>query len=388
MKSIISLILLGALVGCSAVPSAGPIAADINEQAGKSATERNQTNGAVFDVVDVTDDTARIIARFSSGMLRQRFGLGGRAGKVVIGIGDQLQVDIFEAGADGLFSTKESKRTSIDIVVQPNGNASIPYVGTVRFAGKTLEEAQATILEALKNKAIEPDVVINTKSTASRFVSVNGAVGAPSNVPLGLSGEKITEIISRAGGPVQPPYETYVTLVRGGKTGTVLLKTLIENPSDNVFVEPRDQIYVTYDPRTFTVLGAAKANARVPFGADDLNLLEAIALAGGGSDQQADAAGYFVFRYEEPEVVADVLGRKRFRELQAKGMQANRDGRYPIVYRFDMSKPDSLIIGQNFEVKNKDVIYVSRHLSVDFFNFMRLISVPLSTGIQASNAFN
>ena len=97
-------------------------------------------------------ENARTVADFSVGMLKRRFGIGGAARNVVIGVGDQLRVTIFEAGADGLFSTQDSKKTDIDVVVQPDGKAAIPYVGQVQFSGRTLEQARQAVLSALANK--------------------------------------------------------------------------------------------------------------------------------------------------------------------------------------------------------------------------------------------
>ncbi|AHK43361.1 MULTISPECIES: polysaccharide biosynthesis/export family protein [Ensifer] len=377
MKRVAALLLSTALAGCQAVPGEGPLAGAIVADAGQSGAEIGRKNATVFDIVDVTGQSARLVSDYVSSTLNRRFGIGGGVGRVVIGVGDALKVSIFEAGSDGLFSTQDSKQTSIDLVVQPDGKAAIPYVGSVRFAGLTLEQARQEILEALKQKAVEPDVIVTSMSTASRNVTVSGAVGKSAVVPLSLVDETINEVIAKAGGPVAQPYETYVTLVRGKKTGTVLLKSIIENPSENIHVKPGDQIFVARDPRRFTILGAVKANQRVEFGANDLNLLEAMGLAGGGSDYALDMKGYFIFRYEEPDVVMSLLGQQRFNEMLRKGMQTDSQGRYPIVYRFDMSKPDSLIVGQTFPIKNRDVIYASRHPSVDFSKFLNFVAQPV-----------
>lgn len=373
------------LSGCEALPSAGPTAMEINAQAGKPAVVAGDSVSTVFDVVDVSHRSAQMVANFSTTTLHRRFGIGGAAKRVVIGVGDQLKVTVFEAGADGLFSTSDSKQTTLDVVVQPDGTAAIPYVGTVKFAGRTLEEARQLILSGLRGKAVEPDVLVTSTSTSSRNVTVSGAVGRPSMVSLSLTGETIAEVVAKAGGPSAQPYESYVTLVRGRQTGTALLKTIIENPSENIHVEPGDQIFVTKDPRTFTVLGEVAKNSRIEFGANDLNILEAVAMAGGGASDRSNAAGYFVFRYEEPEIVADLLGGERFRQLRDKGMSPNRDGRFPIVYRLDMTRPDSLIVGQTFPVKSRDVIYVSRHPAVDLDRFLQLIGRPIGTAYQVKN---
>jgi polysaccharide export outer membrane protein len=42
-----------------------------------------------------------------------------------------------------------------------------------------------------------------------------------------------------------------------------------------------------------------------------------------------------------------------------------------------MTKPDSLIVGQTFPVKNRDVIYASRHPSVDITKFLDFVARPI-----------
>ncbi|MBW6420403.1 polysaccharide export protein [Rhizobium sp. XQZ8] len=389
MFRLTAIIICAALAGCTAVPGEGPLTADIKADAGRSPEQVGRADAAVFDVVNVDSRSAKLVSDYVATALNRRFGIGGGVGRVVIGVGDQLKVSIFEAGADGLFSTAESKQTSLDVVIQPDGTAAIPYVGTIRFAGKTLEEARQAILGSLAKKAVEPDVVVASVNTASRRVTVSGAVTTSAQVPLGLVGEKITDVIAKAGGPTGQPYETYVTLVRGRKTGTALLSSVIGNPNENIYVQPGDQIFVSRDPRTFTLLGSVKSNARVNFGASDLNLLEAVALGGGGDDAAVDAKGYFLFRYEEPDVVMSLLGTQRFNELLGKGMRTDREGRYPIVYSFDMSHADSLLVGQTFPIKNRDVIYASRHNTVDLRKFLAIVGAPIGVASQgASTAYS
>ncbi|WIE35624.1 polysaccharide biosynthesis/export family protein [Agrobacterium tumefaciens] len=351
-------------------------------------TRTSTGQNVVFDVIDIDVNSATLISKFDGKLLQSRFGIGGGVKRPVIGIGDQLKITIFEAGSNGLFSTGDSKQTTLDIVVQPDGKAAIPYVGLVTFSGKTLEQARQTILTALASKAVEPDVIINSTSTASRNVTVSGAVKSPAVVPLNLVPESIMEVLAKAGGPTAQPYESYVTLTRQSKTGTVLLKTLVQNPQENVYVQPGDQVFVTREPRTFTVLGSVKANNRLEFGANDLNLLEAVALAGGGSAGTSDMKGYFVFRYEEPDIVIDLIGKQKFNDLIHRGMRPDKFGRYPIVYRFDMTRAGSMLVGQNFEVKARDVIYASRHPSIDFTRFVTIIGQPISIVSGGAGIYN
>lgn len=375
--------LVMSLGACQLVPGSGPLAGEIRTDAGKSAVELGVPRATVFDIVQVDATAANLISSYQSRTLSRRFGFGRGGGSAVIGVGDQLKVTIFEASPDGLFSTTDTKQTSIDLVVQPDGTGAIPYVGSVRFAGRTLDQARASVKAGLEGKAVQPDVIITAVSTASRSVTVSGAVFRAGSIPVSLTGDHIAEAIAKAGGNNAPAYETYVTVIRGKKSARVLLKTIIENPTENIFVSPGDQIFLERDPRKFTVLGETTANSRVEFGANDLNLLEAVALAGGGADNRVDPRGYFVFRYEEGDIVRELLGEARMRELLRKGMTADKLGRYPIVYRIDMSRPDSLFVGQTFPVSNRDVIYFARHPSVDIAKFLGIVGGPIAVAASA-----
>lgn len=372
-RGLIGVALLLALAGCQVVPGAGPLAGEVQANAGKSAKQQNRKSALVYDVVDVDAGTARIMTDYQVGTLKRKFGYGGGSGAVLIGVGDQLVVTIFEAGVDGLFSTTDSKQSAITVIVQPDGMAAIPYVGQVRFAGRTLEQARQTILGALKGKAVEPDVIVTPVNTASRTVTVSGAVRASGLIPLGLKGDRIAEVIAKAGGPANQPYETYVTLNRGRKVATVLYKYVVENPSENIYVSPDDQIFVTYDPRTFSVIGETLANNRIPFGSNELNLIEALAMAGGGRDTSIDATGVFLFRYEDRDLVERLLGPERFQELLSKGMMPDKWDRFPIVYRINLRASDGMLVAQTFPMKNRDVLYASRHPTVDILKFFDLI---------------
>jgi polysaccharide export outer membrane protein len=368
--------------GCSAVPNDGPLASEIQSASSGDKAYQIQESHTKFDVVQVDQRVANSVTQLGHPSLVRTFGIGGAPGTPVIGVGDELQVTIFEAGPDGLFSTTNSKATNVPVIVQPDGHGQIPYAGQVLFAGKTLEGARQEIATALKAKAVEPDVVVNMTKNFSRAVSVQGAVNNPQMVQIGLSPVPLTSVIAMAGGAKQQAFDTYVTLTRGRKSDTVLLQSVIDNPRDDVYISPRDKIYLTYDPQTFTALGAIGAAGKkgvIPFSAGSLSLIEATALAG-GTQHLGDPKGYFIFRYEYEAVYRQVVGESRFNDLLAKGMMANKDGRYPIVYRIDMSDPQSYIVTQSFPIRNKDVMYLSHHPSTDFVKFMAIVSAPVKIG--------
>ncbi len=367
--------------GCTLVPSDGPKAAAVFDAAAPGKAARyGVARPLVFDVVEVDSEVANIVSAYRPQRLAHTFGFGGSAGTPVIGVGDRLQITIFEAGPDGLFSSSQSRSTSFEIVVQPDGRASIPYVGQVRFAGRTQETVRASITQALEGKAVEPDVLLSLVENGSRSVSINGKVNSPSVVPLPLDGAQILEAVALAGGPSEAPFDTTVSLSRAGRVAEISLQTIIENPTENIYLKPNDQIFVSHDPQTFTALGSTGRAGRIPFETGSLSLIEAAALAGGGNAEYADARGYFVFRYEPRELLVEVIGIDRFNELVAQGMKVDRTGNYPMVYRLDLEQPQSFIIGQNFPVRNKDVIFLARHPSSDFIKFLNLITRPIAVG--------
>jgi polysaccharide export outer membrane protein len=361
------------LAGC-VVPSDGPLTHEVLSSGAEGKSYEIPKTNIVFDVVNIDQRVANSVTALGRPSLARTFGFGGPGGTPVIGVGDSLAVTIFEAGSDGLFSTTESRSTVIPVVVQPDGHGQIPYVGSVRFAGMTLDSARQTIVNALKSKAVEPDVIVAMAGNVSRTVSVLGDVRSATIVPLGLNAQHLTDVLALAGGPVKPAYDTYVTLKRGGKTGTILLQSIVENPKEDIVIKPSDQIYVTYEPQTFSALGQTKLSGKIPFQAANLSLVEAAALAGGGNTATADPKGYFVFRYEHESVYRQVVGDDRFRDLLARGMAPDSEGLYPIVYRLDLGETQSYIVAQTFPVRHKDVVYLSRHIATDLTKFLQILS--------------
>lgn len=368
---------LGVTAGCNAVPNDGPLASEVQKASASDKSYAIPATKIHFDVVQVDQRVANSVTQLGEPSLVKAFGVGGAPGMPVIGVGDELQVTIFEAGPDGLFSSSDHKATVIQVTVQPNGHGQIPYAGSVRFAGRTLEGARQEIVNALKAKAVEPDVIVNMQKNISRTASVQGAVTHPQIVQLGLAPQPLSSVIALAGGSAKEPYDTYVTLTRGKKSSTVILQSVIDNPRDDIFISPNDKIFLTYDPQTFTALGSTVKSGKIPFAASKLSLVEAAALAGGTRADLADPKGYFIFRYESEAVYRQVVGESRFRDLLSKGMMADKDGRYPIVYRIDMTDPQSYIVTQSFPIRNKDVMYLSRHPSTDFIKFMNMIGAPV-----------
>ena len=364
-----------ALAGCVIVPTDGPLERKVIEDAEViGMTEAEATYGLIdLDIKSVKAvDDFHLISPF-----RETFGLGSPAG-IRIGVGDTVTITIFEAGPDGLFSTTEQKQVVLPLVVQNDGRISVPYAGTIQAAGRTSEQVRGSILGVLRERAVEPDVIVSLSGAVSRAVTVLGAVNGSAVVPLVAGDERVLDVIARAGGPAEPAYETFVTIQRNGRSCTVLLQTLVDKPHENIFVRPDDTIFLSYDPRTFAAFGAVGKKGNLEFDTARLSLAEAAAIAQGVDGNRANPEGYFIFRFESIAVLKQlahkhVITQEQLHALLADEHSRDERNRVPVVYRLNLAEPEAFFVAKRFAMRDKDVIYVARSFGVDLRNFIDLV---------------
>jgi polysaccharide export outer membrane protein len=349
------------LAACSFTPREGPLAIEVDRQSVDND----------YVTVDVNADIVRILSTQSPIGLGRRFE---RSNKIVpsssIGIGDALTVTIWEAGEGGLFSSQQSKTATFpSVIVERNGEISLPYAGAIQVAGKTPRAVQKLIVSRLSQQAIQPQAMVSIAKNEHNTVVMSGDVARPGRYPIALEGERVLDIIAAAGGTKFPARETYVTFVRGGATGIQLVNKIIEDPSENVYVRRGDRIYLSHDPKRYTVLGAVTKPGIYVFDAAQVNVLEAVASAGGLLDARADASGLFVFRYEQPSRL-DSIGAKYTKFM---------NGRVPTIYRIDMSHARSYFFAQSFMLEDKDSVFVSNARAVEVGKILRLINLATAS---------
>ncbi len=149
--------------------------------------------------------------------------------QIKFGIGDVVSVTIFEAAAGGLFIPSEAGVRPGNFVQLPDqsvdndGNISVPYAGAIKANGRTNVEIQNDIVARIRNRAIEPQVVVNLSQQRTSLVTVIGDVNTPIRYPAAAAGagDRITDAITRAGGIKGNGYEMFVMLDRQGKRAVV-----------------------------------------------------------------------------------------------------------------------------------------------------------------------
>ncbi len=142
------------------------------------------------------------------------------------------------------------------------------------------------------------------------------------------------DVIAIAGGSSNPSLDSIVKINRADQAAEAPLSAIEPGSSDDIQLLPQDRVSITFRPRTFTVLGATGKVAEIPFQSPRVSLVEAIGRSGGPSDERADPAAIYVFRYEPAEY---------------DGSPA--EGSRPVAYRLNMRRPESYFLAQRFEMR-------------------------------------
>jgi polysaccharide export outer membrane protein len=354
--------------GCGIMPAAGPYGLDVRTQA---------TSTVPYAVVKLTPEVVDALAKYEPAVLAGAFTDHRPPAAIKFGIGDTVSVTIFEAAAGGLFIPIEAGVRPGNFVTLPDqsvdndGNISVPYAGVIKAAGRTNVEIQNDIISKIRNRAIEPQVVVALSHQNTSLVSVIGEVRSPVRYPAaGVgAGDRITDAITRAGGISGQGYETWVMLERGGRRATVPFANLVYEPANNIFVQPGDRIYVYREQQRFLAFGASGQQGQFTFDAWRINLAEAVGKAGGLVDGAADPGSVFLYR-REPREVAERLGAD---VSQFKGDIV------PVIFSVSFRDPGGYFLATKVQMRHQDVLFVANAASVEVTKFMQFLNVVMDT---------
>jgi polysaccharide export outer membrane protein len=383
-RPLLAIALAALLPACSLLPGTGPTsdAVDGNPTAGVRST-----TSLPYALVDVTADTIGFLSQPNLITFKGEFPDKRSKPNQVIGVGDVLDISIFEAAPGGLFTPGQAAGARPgNFVALPaqavdqKGSIYVPYAGEIPAAARTIPEIQQAIVARLRNRAIEPQVVVSLNTQHSSVVSVLGDVNTPGVLPLNSVGERLLAMMARAGGPKFEAVESYVTLQRDGKRVKVLLSRVVHDPNENIFIRPNDVIFVTHEAPSFTALGALNQNVfgfntEISFDVETLTLAQAMGKAGGLNDNQSDPHEIYVYRYEQ----------RHF--LEKLGVDTARfvtDG-IPTIYRLNLRDPSGLLLAAGFQMRTKDIMYVANAKVVDYYKLLLLIN---NTATAVSNTAN
>ncbi len=368
------------LAGCAgSIPTSGPSRSQID-----AAAQPSNLSG--IQVVDVTDDVARkLFAERTRGDFADTLG-DDTAFQQRLGIGDTVEVTIWEAPPATLFGAgtvdlKGGLNTSHatvlpDQMIDGNGNITVPFIGSVKAEGRTPTQLQREIAERLKNMAHNPQVLVRLSHNVTSYVTVVGDVASSTRMQLTARGERLLDALASAGGLRDAIDKITVQITRGNTVASMPLPAVIRDPRQNVPLRAGDVVTALFQPYSFMALGATGKNEEVNFEAQGITLAQALARSGGLQDARSDVRGVFIFRFEDANAL----------QWPIQPVRTTAEGKVPVVYRVDLRDPNSFFVAQSFMIDNKDLLYVSNAPVTEVQKVLNLffsVAYPVVTGVQS-----
>ena len=145
------------------------------------------------------------------------------------------------------------------VEIRPDGMISMPLVGQVRVAGKTVEEFTTTLRELYRTIVKQADVTVQVRSYAGRKFIVGGDVQRPGVFPL-LGSQTVLGAVMEAGGLKATSKRDKVILVRRNKSGVPEAHEIALKWSGTQLPPAATMALQPYDVVLVDESGAAKAN--------------------------------------------------------------------------------------------------------------------------------
>ena len=175
----------------------------------------------------------------------------------------------------------------------------------------------------------------------------------------------------------QPVNKMTIQLTRGENVYALPLDTIIRDPKQNIVLDRGDVVTAFFQPLSFTALGATGKNEEINFETQGISLAQALARTGGLRDERSDPQGIFIFRFEPQNAMA----------WPKQPVATNADGRVAVIYRINLRDPASFFVAQNFQMNNKDVLYVSNSPISElqkFLNVLFSVAYPVLNVVQVT----
>lgn len=351
----------GAIVGATSVPAASGTQAPIR-------------------VVQVNGDAAFQLPAATPAPAFANVLAGAMPVGTAVETGDAVEVTIWEAPPATLFGgpttdtrigtpISTSRPTVLpELLVGPEGTISVPFAGAVPARGRTLRQIEEEIVRRLRGRANAPQAQVRLSRNVSSTVTVVGEVNQSAQVPLTPKGERLLDVLARAGGVKSPVNLTTIQVTRNGQSFRMPLTAIIDRGDNNVVLARDDIVTALFQPYSFTVLGAAGRNDEIRFEAFGITLSQALGRIGGLQDGRADPRGVFLFRWGDRTDPASL--------------------RDPVIYSFDLKDPAVYFMAQQFRMEDGDVIYITNSPVAELQRFVGIISQSILPVVTTATVIN
>ncbi len=248
-------------------------------------------------------------------------------------------------------------------LVDDDGYIFYPYVGNVKVAGKTVGEIRDILTKAISRKVVRPQLDVRVIAYRSKRVYITGEVTTPGPQPITDIPHTLIQAISQAGNLTKNADMVNATLTRDGKTYPINLLAIYEqgDMSQNILLKDKDTLYIpSQELRKVFVLGEVQRPSSILMPKGRISLTEAISDAGGVNRLTSKPEQIFVIRNIDNEEV-------------------------PAVFQLDGKSPDSMILGDQFMLKPRDIVYVE---TAGVTRWNRVINQLVPSSTLLNNAVN
>jgi polysaccharide export outer membrane protein len=209
-----------------------------------------------------------------------------------LGPGDRLEINVFgEPGMDALV-----------VQVDGFGDIQLPMLDSVKAAGLSLGELQATLKEGYGKHFMDPWVVVQLREPLSRPIYLLGEFNQPGIVYM-TSETTVIQALGAGQGLTDRAYTRGSRLIRDDQIVAVDINALLNRGrmDQNVWLEPNDTIFVPgLDDLRIFVLGAVDEPGSLDVTNGPLTLADAIARSGGPRRGEANLEEVRIIRSHSP----------------------------------------------------------------------------------------
>lgn len=289
----------------------------------------------------------------------------------VIGVSDVLNIAIVSSNDAGFIDFTQAAISPLSTTALPlqevatDGTVTVPQLGRVKAAGKTVQAFERFLTRRLSDVLINPTAIVQVVQRQSATVNVIGDVSGGS-YPLNLSTRRLLDVIGVAGGPTADTDGLIVTLNRGGQQYKASLLDVYSDKSLNVFLRSGDLISIDPEKTRVQVIGATGGNNTIVFEEFGVSLIDVISQAGGLLSPRAARKGVFVYR-DAPAHQLHALGADLSAFASAE--------KIPTVFRIDLTDPNAPFTSQNFRMMDDDIVYVADSLNQQLGTFFGTTSI-------------
>ncbi len=252
-----------------------------------------------------------------------------------LGVGDILSITVWDHPELTIPAGEYRSAEAVGHQIAKNGTIFYPYVGRVKVAGKTIMQTRWILSRLLAKHITRPQVDVKVAAYLSQKAFVVGEVAKPGPQPITNVPLTVVDAIKQAGGTTANADWRHVTLTRGDKRLTINLLDIYEKGDmrQNIRLKDGDVLNIPdLQGQKIFVLGEVANPSPLYLRKGRMTLSEALAEVGGIKPETSNPARIYVLRNGE-------------------------EGK-PHIYHLNAKSPDALILGDQFKLSARDVVYV------------------------------